>query len=223
MNSKQRIALVAGIGVVALIGGVVAGPRLIISAQTIVNGPKAVVGEADWEFEGITVAEQASHVDLIVRVRVVSSETRVLRRSTPRYADPDGNTVLDYVEVSIPFTDSLMEVLEVYKGSAEDSITVTQTGALAGTVPADVRALTIFGNPIYTVGSEHILFLLESPRRDNSDHPMYVIANPFGRYEIKDGDLITPADVLAGSEAISSSLPATLDELVEQIRQAVEN
>ncbi len=224
MNSKQRIALVAGIGVVALIGGVVAGPRIIRGTGTLVSSPQGAVAQAIWVDQGTTVAEMADQADLIVRVRVLNSETRELRSTLPQYSE-DAETITGYVEDVMPFTDSQMEVLEVYKGSAEETITVMQTGGLPGAVAADAIPLSIAGDPIFIVGSEHILFLVDITNDGvhSTGRKLYRTMNPFGRYEIKDGILITPADVLPGNETIPSGLPTTLDELVEQIRQAVEN
>ncbi len=224
MNVKQKTALVGGAGLLMLVGGIIAGSRIIRGTGTLVSGPQGAVAQAIWVDQGATVAEMAAQADLIVRVRVLSSETRELRSTLPQYEE-DAETITRYVEEVMSFTDSQMQVLEVYKGSAEDTITVMQTGGLPGAVAADATPFSLFGDPIFIVGSEHILFLVDITNDGvhSTGRNLYRTMNPFGRYEIKDGVLITPADVLAGREAIPPGLPTTLDELVEQIKQAVNN
>lgn len=224
MNAKQKTALVGGAGLLMLVGGIIAGSRIIRGTGALASGPQGAVAQALWVDQGATVAEMTAQADLIVRVRVLSSETRELRSTLPQYAE-DAETITGYVEEVMPFTDSQMQVLEVYKGSAEGTITVMQTGGLPGTVAADATPFSLFGDPIFIVGSEHILFLVDisSDGVHSTGRKLYRTMNPFGRYEIKDGVLITPVDLLAGREAIPPGLPTTLDELVEQIKQAVNN
>lgn len=224
MNTKQKIAIVAGMGILALAGGFVAGPRIIRSVQALINGSEGVKAGANWVNQGTTVAEMSSQADLIVRVRVINSETRELRETLPVYAE-DAKTVIGEKEFVTPFTDSQMQVLEVYKGSAEDAITVMQTGGLPEAVDVNATPFSIEGDPIFTPGSEHILFLTDITNDGvhSTGRKLYVIVNPFGRYELKDGGLITPADVMVEDGTISSDLPKSLDELVNQIRQSVKN
>jgi hypothetical protein len=224
MDSKQKFTLAAGMGVMALAVGLLAGPQLVMGIRAMASGRQGCIALADWVNQGSTVAEVGAQADLIVRVRVVKSETWELRQMLPQYA-ADAKTITKYVEDVMPFTYSKVHVLETYKGSTEDTITVGQTGALPGTVAADVRAFAFVGDPIYTLGSEHILFLLDATEGSVHDvgGKLYYTVNPFGRYEIEDGAFITPGDLMEGYEIIPPGLPTSLNELVEQIRQSVES
>jgi hypothetical protein len=190
MTTKRKIVIAAGITLLVVIIGVVAARGVLIHAVLRATRAHDLV---EWVDSGSSVAELASQADLIVRVRVISSEVRVLRQTLPQWA-ADGKTVTRYVEDAMPFTDSEMQVLEFYKGSPDDTITVMQTGALRGTVPADVEAFSFASDPIFRVGSEHILFLVDITKDGvhSTGRKLYRTMNPYGRYELIESSSMMP-------------------------------
>ncbi len=222
----KRIMLCVSTALVVVSLGWAIGTRLFpksaefLPPASSADGGQAGIEEiaASWVFPGMTVAEETAEADLIVRVRVLNVNVRKLRQVGPRYA-ADGTTVLgEDVEV-MPFTDARMQVLEVYKGSADNHIVVMQMGGELPATDGDPAINYMMpGDPIFVRGSEHILFL-----KDISDDPvhnrginrrLYRLVNPAGRYEIQ-GDKVT------NCFSVEASLPTTLGELLNQIRQAV--
>lgn len=195
---------------------------------------------ANWVSTEVKVEELVGSSDLIVRARVVSQDTRLLEQNLPVYtaAGSDSTTPLEEVgpssranqvgerKVITPFTDSTMEVIEVYKGFAEGSITVMQTG---GEIPSEnenspTQKMSTQGDPLFTVGSEHILFLVDISGDDihAENRILYRIASPAGRYSIQGervSTTINPQEL--SNEPVL--LPTTIDELINEIKQHVNN
>lgn len=117
------------------------------------------------------------------------------------------------------FTDSEILVLEVYKLSAEQHITVMQTG---GSLPAKdgdpAMNLVTLDDPQFVQGSEYILYL-----KDITDDPvhgqgrrLYGMVNPAGRYDIRGTTVFSHSEFSATFKP-----PKTVDELVNRIKQAL--
>lgn len=212
---SRRASIIFAISVTSLIAGFIIGPWLIAT----ITKPM-IVAEANWVDQSFTVSEQSSAADLIVRVRVLDTTTRELRAILPQYSD--GVTIDGEKEFITLFTDSNMQVLEVYKGKADEFITVMQTGASVDETTGDSgKNFAINGDPIFTKESEHILFLVDITNDGvhSTGRKLYRIVNPYGRYEILDGKILAPVtDELSGSDA--ERLPQTLNDLTTQISLA---
>jgi len=170
-----------------------------------------------WESSATTVAEQAKEADLVVRVRAESvKEPRVLtfgnKEQTEEIAQIEANKVR-----GIPFTDTQMRVLEVYKGavSVGETITVLQTGGpLPATESFSATNVELHDDPIFVAGSEYILFLrdISGDKIHAPDRKLYRVTNPAGRYDIQ-GETVTSYADLGGRKGIPTRLGPLLDEI----------
>lgn len=171
---------------------------------------------ANWASSAATIADQMAETDLVVRVKVIGVKTR--KFETNSLGDTAGSKMNRPIANIMPFTDSEMQVLEVYKGEAEKQITVMQTGGVLAANDGDPAIeMVIDDNPIFVVGDEHILFLV-----DISNDPihakgrqLYRPVNPAGRYLIQGASVFSPYEF---SESVTP--PKTVDELLGQIKQA---
>lgn len=192
------------------------GAALVVGAITVmaISPTNSVLkGEAHaaWTSNAQTVAQQVMESDVVVRVQVLGqSDSRHLWHPTPEGAKP-GRFV---------FTDSEVEVLEVYRGDVNvgDRLSVMQTGGDLVTRGGKLSRLELREDPIYQLGSEMVLFLVDisgdsvhAPNRD-----LYRTVNPLGRYEIEGG--------LAGNYGFGDHTKARETDLVSletEIREAV--
>lgn len=195
---------------------------------------------ANWVSTEVKIEELVRSSDLIVRVRVTSQDTRLLEHVLPVYtvAGADSSTPLEELDPSseaeqigerklvTPFTDSTMEVIEVYKGSADESITVMQTG---GEIPVEngddiTQKMSPQGDPLYNIDSEHVLFLINISGDEihAENRVLYRIASPAGRYIVQGERVATTINPQELSEE-PVTLPTTIDELVDEIRKQVNN
>ena len=201
------VAGILGLGVGFLIGPT--AKRLLDSGSS--------GGTALWASSATTVVEQAQEADLIVRVRAESvDEPEVLtfgdEPQTEEIAQIEGHVTV------IPFTDTHMRVLKVYKGSVlvGETITVRQTGgSLPGTKDSPARNVALEGNPIFTTGGEHILFLkdISGDRIHAPNRELYRLINPASRYDIQGEAVISHADF------VGKRLPTRLEALLDEIKQ----
>ncbi len=169
---------------------------------------------ATWASYASSVAQVLAEADLVVRARVVAGpEPRVVSFPMPILA-ADGSVAGEFVD-KVLFSDTEMEVLETFVGSPEERITVMQTGG----VYADGSEHWLDGDPLYDAGEEAVLFLAHlSPDSVHAQGRtlLFRVVNPTGRYTIQDTRALTYA------ESPSSSIPTTYDELVRQIRDALD-
>lgn len=116
---------------------------------------------------------------------------------------------------ALPFTDTTMRVLRVYKGSAGDHIIVSQTGGkLVATETHPGLDMVLQDDPLYVEGGEHILFLVSLGEVEGKQ--MYATINPAGRYDIRDANVSSPAELFG-----RYAQPTTLGDLKAAISQAV--
>lgn len=209
----RRLHIVLGIGLVSLLIG-----SAMASRTPAFNPDPVSVGVANWASSAVTVADQVAEADLVVHAKVVKvHEARKLRQVAPRYS-ADGKVDGHGVDI-LPFTDSEMLVLEVYKGSSEQHITVMQTG---GALPAGDGdpAINIVTpeDPIFVEGHEYMLFLkdISGDAVHGRGRRLYRAVNPAGRYAIQGTEVFSPSEF---PEWFTP--PRTLDELVDQITQAL--
>jgi len=225
--SRTKLFVILGVCVASLLIGFTAEPHItkFISSALLDSGfanSESVVAYANWADAAFTVAEQATRADLIVRVRVSKvNEPRKLKQSAPIYEDDklvgEGTDIM-------PFTDSDLQVLETYKGPSYESITVMQTGGSLPATDGDPSInLVMAGDPMFVEGSEHVLFLVDITNDGvhSTGRRLYRIVNPAGRYEIKNGALINFTAYAEAGEVRATELPQTLDDLLNQIKQAV--
>jgi len=175
-------------------------------------------GVANWVSTAVTIDQLAAEADLIARVQVTDvPSSRELQIAAPQYED---ETVVGQGTDSIPFTDSEMLVLETFKGTADKTITVMQTGGIL--IAADGSAINIVTHedPIFKEGDEYILFLI-----DISDDPihgqgrkLYRTVNPAGRYLIQGKEVFSPYEFPE-----SFTPPKTVDQLLAQIQEAAQS
>lgn len=209
----KRISII----IVAGITSFVLGLTLLPLAHRL-TASERVVGHANWASPARSVAEQAAEADLVVRVQVqkvdqVRKLKQALAANTPGTSGP-GMTIIT------PFTDTKMRVVEVFKGSASQHITVMQTGGVLPAADGDpaVNQATD-DDPLFVEGSEHVLFLtdISADRIHGKGRQIYRIVNSAGRYEV------TGASVASPTELEVTSKPTTLAALVGQIRQTLGN
>lgn len=209
-----------------LLGSIVHRKGLMSHLQDSAHSEGA---HAVWKDAGETVAEQFGEADVVIRARVKSlDETRALVRQLPvsgKAADDMSDKVVStgkYVTSVMPFTDANVKVLEVYKGelNAGDEIKVMQTGGKAPATENYRRQnVELAADPLFEVGGEHILFLINISGDEihAPDRKLYTINTPLGRYDIEGHNVVNHS----GREELN--LPATLEQLVERLRQATKH
>lgn len=168
---------------------------------------------AEWVSTARTVDQVLSEADLVVRARVSEAPvTRVLRNELP-VLDANGK-VTGYKTDEMLFSDTVFDILEVFSGKAPSKITVMQTG---GTSPdTHPSRIEVRDDPLYHLGEEYVLFLVDISG-DAVQAPgrvLYRTVSPFGRYRIEGESVLS-----YGENAKSFGLPATMGELVEQIKR----
>lgn len=188
------------------------------TVSSIAMPPTPAGAPVVWASSASMISELVMEADLIVRAIVVREpEPRVVSFPVPIWAE-DG-TIIEEGFDKITFSDTQMEVMEVYKGLLENNfILVMQTGAKETGAQGDGLDFSLRGDPLYTEGEESILFLV-----DISDDPihsqgryLYRIINPAGRYTIQGAEAVSHSERLSSSEASK-----TVDELVRQIKEHV--
>jgi hypothetical protein len=211
--------------VICLIGGILGFGFTKWEANRITSGPSIV--QANWASSAVTVAEQTAEADLVAHVRVdkVHPSRKLEQVLQPDSRGTGGAPIVDVM----PFTDTEMQVLKVYKGSVKPSITVMQTG---GAVPATDRHaavnLEVEGNPLFVEGSEHILFLkdISGDRVHGKDREIYRIVNPAGRYTVQGNDVASMREVVEqttnaeSEQTIPGALP-TADSLLQPTEELI--
>jgi hypothetical protein len=154
-----------------------------------------------------------SEADLVVRARVSEAPvTRVLRNELP-VMDESGK-LTRYQTDEMLFSDTVFDILEVFSGEAPSKLTVMQTGGTSRGKPRS--SIEVRDDPLYHLGEEYVLFLVDISG-DPVQAPgrvLYRTVNPFGRYRIEGERVLS-----YGENAKSLGLPATLDELVDQIKR----
>lgn len=173
-----------------------------------------------------SVSDLTSISDVIVRIVVEEQTPRTLVADLPAYgvAGADPNTPLEELEnaeavqvgtkrISTTYTDSKVTVLEVYKGSTADAITVMQLGNnLDG----------ILNTALLTIGDEYVLFLkdISGDHIHAPDRELYRTINPWGIYTII-GEQVNVHGELINGDVINNniSFPVTLEGLESEITQ----
>lgn len=191
----------------SLVVGAVAAVAFLPSSSPLLGGE----AHASWISTAETVNQQVMESDLVVRVQVLEQAApRHLWHPTPKGAMPG----------RFAFTDTQVEVLEVYRGGAQvgDRLWVMQTGGDLVTRGGKISRLELREDPLYELGSEMVLFLVDISG-DSVHAPnraLFRTLNPAGRYEIQGG--------LVGRNGFGTVKARELDlaSLEGEIRSAVE-
>lgn len=213
-NPKGFIGLAAGLFTVSLVVGAYA-------FSTTPSGTLEASNEgahASWVSQAETVAQQVLEADLVVRVQAIDrAEARHFWHPMP-----EGSQRVNG-QGTFAFTDTQVEVLEVYHGKAQvgDRLSVMQTGADLTTLEGSLSRMELAEDPLYELGDEMVLFLA-----DISGDPVHAVkrqlfrtVNPAGRYQV-DGGLVGRL-AMAGDEEKMSILD--LSSLEDEIRLAVQD
>lgn len=214
----RRFYLALAVGVLGLALGVLLTP----SARDRVAGTgeivRPMVGHASWASRARTVAENAAEADAIVLLRAERVyPARAVVFPFPLQMHTENRPESD----AIPFTDTDMRVLQVFKGSVVvgDQITVMQTGgAIPATDSYPAANVVTSDDPLYVEGRTYLLFLVDESR--NPVHALgrrlFSFTNPTGRYDVQNSGLTSHAEYWG-----SYTPPASLDTLVREITTAV--
>ncbi|MDY7092172.1 MAG: hypothetical protein SX243_04285 [Acidobacteriota bacterium] len=171
---------------------------------------------AIWNSDALTPAELVDEADIVVRAQVLEQTDTFLYTPQP-YQSPEAAARLTsqgYQVPQLPFTASLIEVLEVYSGdvSVGDRIKVGQT---AGFI--DGQKAELLDDPLYEIGTEHVLFLRDvSSEKNNSG---FATVNPAGRYRVLGDQLEIQTSFF---EVDPTAAPLDLPSLEAAIRAAVD-
>ena len=198
----------ASLAAVLFVASVAAG-AFLMSAATPAHVSE---NHAAWISSANTVGEQALEADLIVRVQALDrGDTRRLWHPVPAGGKRAGSFV---------FTDTLVEVLEVYRGDVQvgDVLPIMQTGGEIA-VGGERSRVQLAEDPLYDLDSEMVLFLLDisgdSVHAAGSD--LYRTINPAGRYDVQGTLVSSSADF-----GPTARRPGTLESLESEIREAVD-
>lgn len=211
-NSKSFIALATGLFAVSLAVG-----AFVLPTSSAHLAPEPEGAHASWVSQARTVDQQVLEADMVVRVQVVDrAPARHLWHPTPdgvMHASGQG---------TFAFTDTQVEVLEVYAGKTRvgDRLWIMQTGADLVTTEGLVSRMELAEDPLYEQGDEMVLFLV-----DISGDPVHAAGrqlartvNPAGRYQV-DGGLVGQFAMSNDQEKVAILDLASLEG---QIRTAVE-
>lgn len=187
-------------------------------ATTLIPTDNPLQGEAHaaWISTSQTVAEQVMEADAVVRVQVLDQASpRHLWHPTPEGAK--GGT--------FAFTDTQVEILEVYRGKVNvgDRVDLMQTGGDLVTLTGETSRMELAEDPLYTLGSEMVLFLV-----DISDDPvhgqkraLFRTVNPAGRYDVFGGLVSQRAWGSQNRGGQNRAVQSDLGTLEAEIQQAV--
>ncbi len=196
--------------------GTFAGSLIVgaIATATLIPTDNPLQGEAHaaWISTSQTVTEQVMEADAVVRVQVLDqAQPRHLWHPTPAGAKRG----------TFAFTDTEVEILEVYSGKVDvgERIQVMQTGGDLVTVTGETSRMELAEDPLYTLGSEMVLFLVDIS--DDPVHgqkrPLFRTINPAGRYDIF-GGLVSKRAWGSQSRASQSDLGTLEAEIQQAVR-----
>lgn len=172
------------LAIIAFTASLATGALVMNSLQATPEPLSTEGAHASWVSEAESVSQLAQEADLIVRVQVIQNgEPRYLWSPTPAGAErKDGRS-------TFVFTDTEVEVLEVYGGSARvgDRLWALQTGGDLVTRSGEISRLELREDPIYAPGEEMVLFLVDisGDRVHAKGRNLYRAVNPNGRFQLE--------------------------------------
>ncbi|MCA9952204.1 MAG: hypothetical protein KDE48_21280 [Anaerolineales bacterium] len=172
---------------------------------------------AYWVSQARTVPDLVGESDLIVYARVKQAPvTRIITQELP-VLDEEGTPVATVID-SLPFSDTLFEVIKSYSGSVPKELLVMQTGGTTSPSADTVEFVEFSDDPLYRVGEEYILFLVDisGDSLHAPDRQLYRAVSPAGRFQVANGVATT-----YWVESTDKLLPNTVNELERQISISV--
>jgi hypothetical protein len=184
-------------------------PTVVSTRTPVVGG-----GIAEWDSRARTVADAAAEADLIIYGKVIAEPVTRIRNFESPQMDANGTPDGTVHVTTIPFADTLFEVVKTYMGEAPEQLLVMQTGG----VLSNGNTSQIRDDPLYQLGDEYVLFLVDISGDEihAPDRELYRTISPVGRYLIVGNSATSPAE-----EYMNQLLPTTFDELERQIAEAV--
>ncbi|MCH9651988.1 MAG: hypothetical protein K0U98_27410 [Deltaproteobacteria bacterium] len=180
------------------------------------GGPEST---AIWNHSALAPAELAKQAEVVVRAQVVDQAEPFIVTPEP-FLDPAvANSVIAQGRPipQLPFTASEFEILEVYSGkvSVGDRIQLMQTGGIIKGEKSEIS-----DDPLYQVGTEHVLFLrdVSSEMKQPQALPVLVTLNPASRYRVIGSQLEAQSSFFAQDPAAA---PLELASLEAEIRAAI--
>lgn len=213
MNTKKSKIRFAILAAVCFTASLAAGALVMTAVQTPATTP-AIGAHAAWVSSAEAVSELTQEADLVVRVQALQNgEPRYLWSPAPARAErTDGRS-------TFVFTDTEVEVLEVYRGDAQvgDRLWTLQTGGDLVTRSGEISRMELAEDPIYRPGDEMVLFLIDvsSDPVHAKGRELYRAVNPNGRFQVE-GSLVSRA--LLGDHEARQEL--SLGQLEESIHTA---
>ncbi|MEM9556646.1 MAG: hypothetical protein AAGC60_20470 [Acidobacteriota bacterium] len=218
MNTTSRFPVVAAT-VFTLSGAIGALGFTAVDGAHRSSVPTEIhAAHAAWVSTAESVGEQVREADLVVRVQAID-------RAAPRALwSPVPESARSQAPGAFLFTDTRVEVLEVYKGEAEigDRLWVLQTGGDTTNLRGAPVRLALGEDPLYDLGSELVLFLI-----DISQDPVHAegrdlfrTVNPAGRYDV-DGGLVSRV-ALGSGQRVASDLGSLKAEIDAALRTPLE-
>ena len=214
MQSKTGFAALAAVSFVASLAVGVFVTRAIQVSDVLPASSEGA--HASWVSPAESVGELTQEAEIIVRVQA-------LRNGEPRYfwsPAPAGAERSDGRSTFV-FTDTEVEVLQVYSGDVEvgDRLWVLQTGGELVTLSGEASRLELAEDPLYQPNDEMVLFLvnISGDPVHAKDRSLFRTVNPNGRFHLE-GDQASRSLLGDASEARQS---VDLRGLEEAIGQAV--
>ncbi len=174
---------------------------------------KQWISTVDWIFPHTSVEAQTNEADLIVRVHVITTSSRILKQTMDIF-DANGQPTGEKMTQEMSFTDSEVKISTVYKGAANgNSLLVMQPGNMLE------RGNFFFGRTdLLQKGEEYILFLkdVSDDALHGKGRKLFRLINPASQYRIVGESIINLA------QAQDGELPSILFELESQIRSSVD-
>lgn len=228
MNYKYIIAAVSAlfiasvsIAVITNQNGAILKPNILSTSQaSILQEPNTAVSVAEWGSKALSVEELMKEADLVVKAKAITTPVSRIVGFTQEKIEVRGDerkSAGSYVD-KIIFSDTIFEIVQLYKGNAPKELTVVQTG---GINPKDPNTVEQFSDdPIYKLGEEYILFLKDfSDPIVHGNRTVYFTLNPSGRYIVDGNTVRNYADSFVQKE--SKNLPQTVEDLEEQINASL--
>lgn len=191
-----------------------------------------IVGMGNWTETPTTVAALYEIADVVIRGRIIEQTEWLSSQTLPVYGPIDkAQTATPIEEVAdpeklaeiigenvayTPFTNSKVEVSEIFKGDGAKYMMVSQVG---GTMPSEFGKegnvqFVLEGNPILSPNDEYILFLTATPQTLDDFDSIYYLVHPVGGFAIRGEEIINSIDEFTTE---TGDFPRTLEELQKQI------
>lgn len=180
---------------------------------------------AIWNTSALAPADLTKEAEVVIRAQIVDQAEPFIVIPEPFLDPATANSVIAQGRPipQLPFTSSTFEILEVYSGKLNvgDRIQLMQTGGII-----EGEKTEISDDPLYQVGTEHVLFLRDvssemksAPAQSaQSAQSVFVTLNPASRYQVIGSQLEAQSSFFAQDP---SAAPLELASLEAEIRGAL--